>query len=168
MYAAPERVTQPAREVGDEFLAEVRPVSRAALLKRVVEVLVWDLGDVDRVATEIIEVMRDQTEPASHWHVEPSVHSVWMVHAAVLPEGNLFIDPHCVDQPPAPGAVGHIRPARSGDPVARFCHFDDVPFPLAELAFRQGAKAVKRVRRVPEIVIDDVREEPWRRLCASN
>ena len=47
----------PALEVGDEYLGEVMPMPRTALLESVVEVSRGDTGDRDCVAAEVVELV---------------------------------------------------------------------------------------------------------------
>jgi len=117
---------EPFGEFFDKLLAEVAPMPRPGFLKGMVQVLAWNLGDVDGVSTKVKEVMGNQCVSALLGDVVFCVDSVSDIALAILGERDDLIDPHGVDELAMPGALAEVDPTSSRNPIAFLGQFNDI------------------------------------------
>jgi hypothetical protein len=117
---------QPPGEIFDEFFAEVAAMARPGLLEGMIQVLAWNLANVDGVSAKIEEVVGDQGVAAFLGDVVFCVDSVSDISSAILGQRHDLIDTHGIDQLAMSGALVEINPACSGDPITLFGQFNNI------------------------------------------
>jgi hypothetical protein len=147
---------KPLSEVLDEILAEVAPIVRATLLKRMVKVLSGNLRNVDSVSAKVEEVVGDQGKAVVPVILWIGIDAVSAVCLTIQFERNDFINLHGVDELAMSGALAEVGPACPSDPVPFIDHLYDVPLALAVLALRQCAEAPERARSKAVVMVHDV------------
>jgi hypothetical protein len=117
---------QPLGKISDEFFAEVAAMARPGLLEGMIQVLAWNLGNVDGISAKIEELVGDQGIAAFLGDVVFCVDSVSDISSAILGQRYDLIDMHGINQLAMPGALAEIDPTRSHNPITLFGQFNNV------------------------------------------
>jgi hypothetical protein len=136
MYPTFELKRYPRCKIFNELRREIATIPRPFLLKTSVKVPCGNLRNVDCVATEVEEMLRNECEATVMYDFVFRVNPNAVVGPTILGKRDFIINSHRVDQLTMSGTLAEIGPACPSDPIAYLSHIDNVAFLGAVLTFR--------------------------------